>query len=594
MSFLSPAFLFGFLALIPLATIYFLKVRPRKKSTTAYFLWEKIFSQKKATSLFSRLRDLFSLLLMLLAFSAVVLALAQPEFTDDERKDLLILIDHSASMSAGEGGKSRLEQARETAREIVTALNGNQRAAVASVARELEYRSHLTASPRELLDATDAVPESDFPFDARALEGLGQDAQWARDHRILLLSDGNFSGADSLPENIELFKIGERADNAGIVAADLQRLPDGRLGFYFRIASSFEEPVKADLVLKNPDAGDQIFRLIPLDIQPGENPAEVFNLEDAPAGKWTATLEIEDALEKDNVAWLAVPEIRPVRVQVAAEDRFFFQTSVLAFERGSGLLQLVDENPEIVIDKGSAPSTSQAELSVIFTPDGDSPWWKTLGGETVAVAPRVMIEDHPVLRHVDVASIAFIGAREIVPADGSLVLVESESGAPLIYRASHDGKTALVINLDPIASEFYFSAWFPTLIHGTSTYLAGRQEELAAVYRPGDSAPVPGYRDSNSPKAIVTLPDGESTADVFGGEFGPIESLGFYEMENPSGAWPLGSSLITAAESVLDNAAIAATAEPVSRGHAPAYWLVVLAILLLIGESILYHRRKVG
>ena len=58
MTFLAPAFLWSFLALIPLAAIYFLKVRPRKKSTTAYFLWEKIFSQKKATSLFNRLRDL--------------------------------------------------------------------------------------------------------------------------------------------------------------------------------------------------------------------------------------------------------------------------------------------------------------------------------------------------------------------------------------------------------------------------------------------------------------------------------------------------------------------------------------------------------
>ena len=109
MTLLSPAFLWSFLALVPLAAIYFLKVRPRRKSTTAFFLWEKIFSERKATSLFNRLRDALSLLLLLLAFSALALALARPEFHDEERRDMLILVDHSASMTAVDEGQSRLE-----------------------------------------------------------------------------------------------------------------------------------------------------------------------------------------------------------------------------------------------------------------------------------------------------------------------------------------------------------------------------------------------------------------------------------------------------------------------------------------------------
>ncbi|MCP5551831.1 MAG: BatA domain-containing protein [Akkermansiaceae bacterium] len=591
MSFLAPAFLWSFLALIPLAAVYFLKVRPRKKTTPAYFLWEKIFSEKKAASLFNRLRDLLSLILMLLAFAAVVLALARPEFTTDERKDLLLLVDRSASMSArGEGGATRLAQAKEAAREIVTALNGNQRAAVAAVGRELEFRSHLSLSPRELLDAIGGVDESDYPFDARALEALGNDAHWAEDHRILLLSDGAFDGADGLPENVELLKIGAPAENAGIVAADLRRLPDGRLGFYFRVASSFKETVSGDLVLRNAETGERIHKLIPLKIAPGENEAEVFYLEgDAPAGNWTATLEIADALAKDNVAYLSVPPERPVRVKVAAADRYFFETSVLAFQEGSGLLALVEENPEIVIGKGGAPA--DAALALIFTPEGESPWWKGVGDAADAVAPRVLVEDHPILRHLDIASVAFIGARKIEPPDGALVLVESETGVPLIYRASREGKTAVVVNLDPVASEFYFSAWFPVLVHGAATHLAGRERDLAATYRPGDSAPVPGRREGEA--STATLPDGE-TREVSGAAFGPLEALGFYELKNADGAWPFGATLATAAESLLDNAAVAESAGPVSRGHAPAYWLIVLAILVLAAESLLYHRRKVG
>jgi len=591
MNLLSPGFLWAFAALLPLAAIYFLKVRPRRQTTTAYFLWAKIFTEKKAASLFNRLRDLISLLLMLLAFSAVVMGLAQPEFSGDERKDLILLIDHSASMSAKEGiNSTRFDQALESARGILIGLNGNQRAAVASAGREIHFRSHLSNSPRELLTALKTIGPSDFPFDPAALTSFGAQIPGGEnkkaDYRIILLSDGHFTGADKLPESIELMKIGAPADNAGIVTADLQRLPDGSLQFYCRVASSFKKQVEADLVLENEG---RIYKLIPLKITPGENAPEIFSVEEAPAGKWVARIEIEDALAKDNTAWLAVPERRPVRVQVAAADRYFFETSVRAFESSSGLLQLVDKDPEITLAKGSA--TGGNELSLIFSPAGESPWWTKVGEEVEAVAPRVLLENHPALRHLDLASIAFIGARQIEPPIGALVLVESETGVPLIYRVNREGKTALVVNMDPLASEFYYSAFFPVLIHGAATHLAGREEELAAVYRPGDTAPIPGFREGNS--AAILTPGGATESTQLA-TIGPLPNLGFYQIENPRGTWPVAASLVTPAESLLDNSKIASTAKPVSSGQAPAYWLVVLALLLLTGESILYHQRKAG
>ena len=80
MKFLAPLFFWSFLSFIPLVAIYFLKVRPRRKDTTAYFLWNQVFTEKKASSLFNRLRYLFSLILLSLVFGSVWLALTRPEF----------------------------------------------------------------------------------------------------------------------------------------------------------------------------------------------------------------------------------------------------------------------------------------------------------------------------------------------------------------------------------------------------------------------------------------------------------------------------------------------------------------------------------
>ena len=625
MTFLSPTMLWSLVALVPLAAIYFLKVRPRKKPTTAYFLWERIFQEKRASSLFHRLRDAWSLVLMALAAAAVCFALARPEWAD-KRKDLLIMIDNSASMAAYEGRSSRLELAKQLASDIVQGLNGNQRAAVATVATRLDYHSHLTDNPRELLEAIAAIKPSDEPLDigtlpissweGRAASENATDGKptadpapskaappvssltvaSAIDHRVLLLSDGSFD-TSKLPKHVELLKVGTALENVGLVAADMEFLAGdtNRIGLYYQTASTFRESKKVDLNLYSLDDNghEQLQKVIPLTIAPGNNRPETFELTGAPAGRWLAKLDVDDALAEDNTAYLSLTKPKPVRVSVESADRFFLENSVQAFSQGESLLSLVKDNPDVVLAKGAAP---KADLSIIFQPAGESIWWTKLGDEVTAGAARVLIEDHPALRHLDASSIPFVSARQITPIAGAQVLVADDNGLPLIYKARHGRQTAIVINLDPVAAEFYFSAWFPVLVHSAVTHLAGHENALAAAHRSGEPVIIPGGRDDITTK-ITGPPDTRSpseTVDVTGDVFRDAKTIGFYTLENPSGKYSVGESLLSSSETLLNNDASQSNNEPLSRGQSPAGWLTVLAIIALTAESVLYHRRKVG
>ena len=590
MNLLSPGFLWTFLALIPLGAIYFLKVRPRKRDTPAYFLWEKIFQEKRTSSLFNRLRDLLSLLILALVFSAIALSLTKPELSKDERKDLLILVDQSASMSAKEGGKSRLELARDAAANIIRGLDGTQRAAVASVAQGITYHSHLSDSPRDLMDSLEKITETDLPFTPTSLDtlGAGQDTSWAENHRVLFITDGCQAGDGELPAAVERVKIGSPIENVGIVAADLQFIPGAgtrRLGLYFQIASSFKETVEADLVVEHDDS---IAKLIPLTIRPGENAAEVFEIDDATAGRWIARIEIDDALAKDNTAYLVAAEHQPITVQIAAQDRFFFESCVQAFSGNDGILTLTEQPAQLVLAEKISP---EAPLAVIFNPSGDSPWWQNLG-ETVSEAtiPRAVIPDHPALRHLEPSAISFAGAKSLEAPSGALVLVESDRGLPLIYKTSAGGRSAIVINMDPLAGEFYLSAWFPVLVHSAATHLAGRQESMPPTVRPGESLPIPGAGEADETE--ITLAN--QTETITGTKLQTVPQLGFIELSNANGKWPAAASLLSAKESLLNNQSVEDTATSLAKGASPAAILIALAILLLIIESILYHRRKVG
>ncbi|MES2705298.1 MAG: BatA and WFA domain-containing protein [Verrucomicrobiota bacterium] len=591
MTFLAPLFFWSFLSFLPLVAVYFLKVRPQKRETTAYFLWQKVFTEKKTASLFQRLRDLWSLALMALVFGAVCLALTKPELATSERRDLLILLDNSTSMAAGEGGNQRLALAREAAGELIRGMDGTQRAAVAAVAQEVTFLSHQTDNPRQLLDAVAGVAPTSLALRPGALAGLrsGDSAEWMKNHRVILITDGCFTDSAPPPEGVEILKVGAPLENVGMVTADAQFLPGpgNRLDIYLRAASSFKQPVRTDLVLK-PEGSAAIGKLVSLTLQPGLNPGETFTIEDAAPGKWTATLELKDAFPGDNTAWLAALRPPPLRVRVEATDKFFLENSVQAFSGDSGFLTLVQDSPQLVLSKSLTPD---APLAVIFQPEGDSPWWSQPGAELENVVPRVKIPDHPVLRHVDAAGLSFAGARQLKAPEGSLVLVDTEEGVPLLYIVRRGDRAAAVVNMDPLAAEFYYSAWFPVLVYTTATSLAAREEPLAAAYAPGSTIPVPGGGDGKTTQ--ITTPDG-ATGPVSGATWGPLPSPGFYSMTNASGSWLTAASLMTPGESLLDNSATATTLQPIARGWPPYLLLTLAGIVVLIVESLLYHRRKVG
>jgi len=616
-TFLAPAMLWSLVALLPLTALYFLKVRPRRKPTTAFFLWEKIFQEKRTSSLFQRLRNLWSLLLMLLATAAICFALARPEWAD-ERQDLLLLIDQSASMGASEGRSTRIELAKKMAADVVEGLNGNQRAAIATVGRKLTFLSHLTENPRELLDAIEQVRLSDEALDGDALRTVGdRTGQWQRDHRVIFISDGSFAG-QTLPESIELLTVGTPQDNVGLVAADMAYLPTGenRLAFYYQIASTFRDPQQVDLtVARLNEAGNEALKkVIPLTIEAGVQTPEVFALDDALPGRWIARLEIKDALASDNMAHLVALRPPPIRVAVDASNPFFLENSVLAFSRGDksqglgslghDLLVLVDRNQadaaDVTLAMGTTPEAAQV---ILLQPDGEGPWWSELGEEVVTGAPRVIAEDHPVLRHLNVASISFVGARQLVPIEGAQILVTDENDLPLIYQATRGERSVVVVNIDPLAADFYLSAWFPVLIHSAATHLVGRELPWAASYRPGEAIPIPGARATSlsqiqrsdwSPSNPNSPSLATDTTEVRGQWYADADRIGFYTMKNRSGDWPFGVSLMASEESLLNSGSTEPMTKPLSRGRAPAQLLTLLAIVVLAAESLLYHRRKVG
>jgi hypothetical protein len=572
-TFLAPHMLWFGLVLLPLAAIYLLKVRPIRKRTSTWFLWDAVLDENRASALLRRLRDILSLLIMALAVIAAVLAMARPvRKTDTDRRHLLILLDTSLSMRARSGGTTRLALAQRAAQRLVRAMSQERQAAIATVADDVRYVVHLTRNQRQLLRGIDRIALEDVALNPEALRRLRGGSDLAEQARVILVTDGSHNLGKEF-DDIERIVVGDEAGNIGVTAFDVVRLPsqDLALGLYFRCASTFDAPRDVELHLSQ-GSRDHVVRVYQATVTPGLNPGETYTVPGGEPGAWFLECKVDDALARDNMAYAAVPPHTPIRVQVASSgaETAFLRACVRAFGDDHVALQLVRDRPDVLLCRGQGALPDSAGDVIAFMPTvasglcldvGD-----TLPSQTVR-APRV---PDPVLRFVDMEALKFKGARRLTLPPGAVPVAQNGAGDPLIYRLSDPKRTAFVFNMDPLESDFVFSAYFPMLVYAMARNLAGRSLNYRASYRPG---------------ALLPSPDPD--------EGRRLTRLGIHT--NAVAGQPLVACSLNGETETLINAPPGDRTEAtVESGWSVGYGLLAGALMLAACECMLYHRRKVG
>src|SRR5882757_1817179 len=239
-SFLNPAHaaLAAAIAAPLLLLLYFLKLRRREQAVSSTLLWKKAIQDLQVNAPFQRLRRNLLLLLQMLLLLLLCLAFARPvvNYTPGAGKLTVILIDRSASMSAndGEKGKTRLEIAKDKAKEIVASMDRNSSAAVIAFDDSAETVQAFTSDGALLRRAIDGITPTDRRSRLKLAYQLAEaqssfnpnqnraisrpDVFLFSDGRVLDASDLNING------NVTYVPIGsDTAGNIGVVALSAKR-----------------------------------------------------------------------------------------------------------------------------------------------------------------------------------------------------------------------------------------------------------------------------------------------------------------------------------------------------------------------------------
>lgn len=601
---------------------YILKLKRRPVPVTFSKLWTRILREKEATSLFSQLKRLLSLLLQLALLTLLIFALGDPRSTAAviEGRNLVILMDASASMQATDGAPTRLDAGREEARKIVRGLGGSDRALVAQMDASTTPLSTMTDDVPTLEGAVDAVKATESRADfARALRFAVDTLRDVTNPEIVVVSDGRLGEAHDAFGDVSLgsiklsyVKVGSKTRNAAITQFSVRRYPldKSRYEVMIEVANTSAEPLDLELSLYG---DDNLVDLTKFRVGPGERLPRFYpNLAGA-SRSLEARVKLangeSDDLPADDRAWALLPERRRAKVLCVTKGNTYLEAALLLDEYLDVTLidpasyPVLGTQYDVTIFDNFAPAPSENSGSLLYiNPSGERSPVK-VDGEIKDTGFDTWDKKSPLLRWTAITDVN-IGRALMLKPDKDDKVVGASFESPLIVMGRRDGRRFVVIGFDLRDSDLPLRISWPLLLLNTINDFVEEDTQYISSYRTGTIWRIPVPQEAK--EATLTAPDGSTHhLPVLQGHAVYLgQSAGIYKLAaGPSGsviesgfAANLGDieeSTIAPSDELAVQGAVAGKVEGFKVGVRREIWIYLLLAVIVMTtiEWITYHRR---
>lgn len=638
-----------------LLVLYFLKLRRQERVISSTLLWKKAIQDLQVNAPFQRLRRNLLLLLQLLLLLFLALALARPvtQHTPGAGEVSVILIDRSASMSATDVGRSRLEEAKRQAIDLVNTMKRHARAMVIAFDDTAQTIQPFTTDAAALRRAIESITPTDrysrlkmaFQLaDAQLSFIPEQNRPAAAPPDVWLYSDGRVADSQedlTLKGNMKFVKIGtEDAPNIGIVAMSARRNFErpNEVQVFARLANYGSKSVSADVRLSINDVVSRATSVqlppkrwfdpawkkehadqIPKDFQVRDSVEFTLDLKD-PAVLKLEQMSKDDALVADNTVSLIVPPARQLRAMLVTEGNLFLNRGIkgvplqeLRVVKPSDYEGSIPEGMDLIIfDRYSPKALPSSGAFMFFAASPPNSKLKLAsgqdGGPTLLGDPTILDwrREHPVLQGLVLSKLAIMETSAMdVPLDAQVLIDSTRGPLMALYREPH--RLHLVSGFDLLQSDWPFHSSFPVFLMQAIEYMAlSSQVNVRQSLPPGSSPTIqravldriaPGAKSAmlaGPIEATVPIP---ATGDLV---LPPLDKVGLYTITpGAPGEDQLAVNILSESESNLRPAELppghagqTITAQS-GKARLELWWWIVAcgALPLLMIEWLVYTRR---
>src|SRR6478735_5990494 len=505
MPFISPLALAGLVFIPAVIAMYLLKLRRDQAVVPSTLLWSRLLTDVEANAPWQRLRRSLLLLVQLLLVLALVLLAARPflERPAGLARDIVLVMDTSASMGATDVAPNRLAAARDAAMAALKDLPTGGKVSVIAADRRARIVVNETADLSRVRQAIDDLRPAPTRGDlGDALELASKLATRSGEAQILVATDAALSTPPTVKVSapIKVLPVGRDRKNQAIVAMAVRTAPSAvTRSVFISIANVDLERADRRIELWGDDrlleARDVTLEAqARADVVIDDVPNDIGTVEARLVSRDTS-VTTPDQLAVDDHAWAVLPAARTRLVLVVGEGDPYLETALsylpnvelygVAPKDYGASTQRTDGRPwDLTIFEGDLPATLPTTPILAIAPPRTSP----LGVVTGTLKdPGIGSLDpaEPILRYVDLSTTHISAAQQLTTPDWARIVIPGPKGSPLLYTGVRAGLPTAVLAFEPRRSDLPLQVAFPILLSNLTGELLGGSTAPTDAVAPG-------------------------------------------------------------------------------------------------------------
>jgi Ca-activated chloride channel family protein len=525
--FTTPLALLGLLFVPAVIAMYLLKLRRDEAIVPSTLLWTRLVADVEANAPWQKLRRSLLLLLQLLLVIALALLAARPflERPAGLARDIVLVMDTSASMAATDVVPDRLTAAKQIAIESLKDLPTGGKVSVIAADRSARIVVNESTDLARVRQAIEGIPVTRTRGDlGDALELASKLAARSGDAQLLVATDAALATKPTgrVSARIKVLPVGRERKNQAIVALAVRTAPSAvTRSMFISVANLDLEVASRRLELWGDDRLIEV-RDVRLEAQARSDviiddlPRDVRTVEVRLLGADPAITTAPDQLAVDDRAWAVIPPDRTRLILVVGDGDPYLETAlsflpdvelygVTPAEYGPKTERSDGRAWDLVIFEGFLPATLPRSPTLAIAPPRTSPLGDVSGKLT---NPGIgnLDPDEPVLRYVDLSTTHISEAVRLTTPAWARTIVPGPRGAPLLYAGTRDGINTAVLAFEPRRSDLPLQVAFPILLANLTGELLGSSTAPTEAVDPG--TPVELRIPVGAIGLTVTRPDG--------------------------------------------------------------------------------------
>ena len=588
---LWPLFL---LITIPLLVLlYILKRKYREEVISSTLLWNEVYKNTTANTPWEKLRKNIMLLLQIIILLLLILSLMRPflNFGGKTYKNIILVIDNTASMSAEYGDGSRLEEAKRLAKEVLSSTKDDTNTYIISFDGNSNLLQNGDFNKEISNEVISSISQSyntgEISESLSFVKAIGEGIE--EEYEVIAITDKDFSLGDV---NGKVVSLANSGVNASIDNISHKFLED-KVRVIATITNRGSGEYSGDFSLYD---GEELISVETLDLKEGENKTLTFDLPSIKSEFLRGELSRKDMILEDNTYNHVIGKKKVNKVLIVTEQNLFLEkafasiqnTEVYKTNSASNLTS--EDNYDLYVFDNVTPDIMPSKGSILFINPSSNEFFNVINGGEGGEAKAVIGEVSKYLEETTFTAAKYNSIEIPYYGRGFLNIDEDFIG----FKGEVDGRKIAALSFDLHNSDFPLKKEFPILMYELGENLISSGMIYKNNFKAGEKIIAKGL--SLDENISLTYPNGDTLEISSGDEIREDNNLGIYKLEDKeekelfSVNFPSEKEGNTNVNNISESENIANVKSDLKRGLNISPLLIILAMAVVAFEWIMYKK----